>query len=305
MSESSQSTRRGLRYWRNLALFTGLLMLIIACAFFVFLANSVAATVNPAPVAITRYPEDVGITDYRDVAFVTGDGVTLRGWFVPSQNGAAIILVHGYSGSRMDLLPEAGVLARQGYGLLLFDLRGHGLSDDVQITLGDRERRDLRAAVDFVIAQPDVDPDRIGAIGFSMGATTLTLAAAEDPRLSAVVIEAAFPTLEDLINDRLHLPGLLRGAVARFVAWRLDVDIDDVRPVDALCNISPRPVLLIYGDEDDTVPPDTQARMFAAVCANTETWLMAGASHDNYTKYALADEYLTRLVEFFGRALGP
>jgi O-acetyl-ADP-ribose deacetylase (regulator of RNase III)/dienelactone hydrolase len=186
----------------------------------------------------------------------------------------------------------------------VFDLRGHGESQSARITLGHHEQRDLAAALDFVAAQPGVDPDRIGGLGFSMGGAALTLTAATDERLRAVVIEAAFASLEDVIDDKAGLLGPLTQIPARWAIKHEGVDIDSVRPVDALCNISPRPVFLIHGGADDTVPPGSQQRMFDAVCEPADTWLIPAAAHQNYTE-VVPDEYAARLLDFFERSLSP
>src|SRR5579871_6685277 len=99
------------------------------------------------------------------VAFTTSDHLTLRGWYIPSRNHAAVILTHGFGTDRTQMLFEARLLAHGGYGVLLFDWRGQGQSDGDRVTWGDLERRDLIAALDFITTRPEVDRRRIGAIG--------------------------------------------------------------------------------------------------------------------------------------------
>lgn len=295
------------RYWRNLGLALAVAVLLGGCALAAFVAFSsaryAAQALDPPRAVLDRWPEDVGITAPREVMFSV-DGLTLRGWYVPARNGAAIILAHGYGGNRLDLLPEAGLLAAAGYGVLLFDFRGHGASDDAPVTLGRDERRDLVAVLDFVAAQPEVDPARIGAIGFSMGGATLAGVATHDERLRAAVIEAAFDTLDGVISQSAGLLGPLSEVPARWSLRREGLDIDAVRPVDDLCAISPRPVLLIYGARDDVIPPGAAEAMFAAACDPVETWLIPGAGHENYLDYA-GEAYAARLLAFFEAHLGP
>lgn len=295
---------RPAHYWRNLAITLGLALVSGGCIIAGFIAFSTARlsakVLEPPRIAVDRTP---GIPRYRDMTFTASDGVTLRGWYVPSRSGAAILLAHGYGGNRLELLPEAELLAGQGYGVLLFDFRGHGASENALVTVGFHEQRDLTAALDFVESQPDVDPGRIGAVGFSMGAATLVEVAAQDTRLRAVVIEAAFDTLDHVIRDKAGLFGPLSKLPAQWSITHEGVNIDAVRPVDALCNISPRPVLLIYGDQDDTIPPGAQRAMFAAACPPADTWLIPGAKHENFLAFA-GDVYAARLSEFFAQELG-
>jgi pimeloyl-ACP methyl ester carboxylesterase len=189
---------------------------------------------------------------------------------------------------------DAYVLAEHGYGVLLFDFRGHGASERAQVTLGDHERCDLRSALDFVDAQPGVD--RIGAIGFSMGAATLTHVAAEDERLEAVILEASYPDLYSALMNRSRL----FGPISQWpTLWMFhDVDLDAVRPVDDICRISPRPVLLIYGDQDHVLPPGSAQTMFEAACDPVELWIIHGAHHGDYFGFA-PKSYLDRVVSFF------
>ena len=82
------------------------------------------------------------VPDLRDVTLHTSDGLTLRGWFSPGTRRAAVILIHGDGGDRTQLLPQAFVLARHGYGFLAYDSRAHGESDGDRTTWGDCERRE-------------------------------------------------------------------------------------------------------------------------------------------------------------------
>lgn len=295
-----------MHFWRNIAIVAGLALLAgaltIAIHIVTLSARAAEDALAPPRIPIDQTPLDVGITDYEDVTFTAADGITLRGWYIPPEpeRGAVIILAHGYAHNRLTLLPEAQILAENGYGVLLFDFRGHGESDDALVTIGDHERRDLDAAVNFVAAQPGVV--KIGAIGFSMGAATLAQVAARDDRLGAVVIEAAFPILADEIRYRSRAFGPLSQIPALRVVRRAGVDVDGVRPVDDLCGISPRPVLLIYGELDADVPPGTPQAMFDAACDPAELWIIEGATHQNYTA-VVPEEYATRLLSFFSKLL--
>ena len=122
--------------------------------------------------------------EVQEVHFATDDGVALEGWLVPSKNGAAVVLVHGFGDNREELAFEAQALASHGFGVLLIDLRAHGRSQGERTTYGDRERSDVRAAMK-VLGLP---PARIGLLGFSMGSTAVARAAALEPHPGAVVL---------------------------------------------------------------------------------------------------------------------
>lgn len=292
--------------WRGIALSVGLQVFtggLFATSFLVWMvARGVRKALTPTRSAIFHTPADLDITTFHPVQFATEDGLTLRGWYVPSRNGAAVLLAHGYGDNRVDMLPELRILAGQGYGVLAFDLRGHGSSDDALVTLGDHERRDIRAALDWLTRQPDVDPDHIGAIGFSMGGAALACVAANDDRLRAVVLEATFPALHDLVCALTEPVGTSGRLAVLWSVRRCGVDLDGVRPVEALPRISPRPVLLIYGQQDTLVPPPLQDVMIAALREPSEVWRVLPARHQNFAE-VMPDEYAARLTAFFNRWL--
>jgi len=103
------------------------------------------------------------------------------GRFFAGSNGATIVLSHGYGGTQDELLPVVDFLARAGFSVLTYDLRGCGRSSGSG-TFGALETEDLISAIDFLVARPDVDSSRVGALGFSMGAATTVMAAARDLR---------------------------------------------------------------------------------------------------------------------------
>jgi dipeptidyl aminopeptidase/acylaminoacyl peptidase len=283
---------------RNLGLTLFISLLLAAIVIFIFLIGQIVkyARYSLEPPLMTVEPGALSDLRFEDVIFTTEDDIALSGWYVPPQNGAVIILLHGYEGNRMQMIPEARLLAAAGYGVLLFDFRGSGISEQAMVTLGDHERRDLRVALDFVEQQPGVE--RIGALGFSMGAATLTQVAAEDERLQAVIIEATFPDLESTLEYRTRLLGPISQLPSLWAIRERGVDVDDVRPVDDICAISPRPVLLIYGDQDVGVPPGSAQTMYDAACDPVELWIIAGASHGDYI-LTEPEVYPVRVLAFF------
>ena len=124
---------------------------------------------------------------YEKVVFKTSDGLTLRGWYVPSENHAAVIAAPGRSGSQK----PARVLVRHGYGVLLFDRRGEGESDGEPNAFGWDADKDMNAAIAYLQRRPGVDRNRIGGIGLSVGGETLLQTAAESDGLKAVVADGA------------------------------------------------------------------------------------------------------------------
>jgi dipeptidyl aminopeptidase/acylaminoacyl peptidase len=250
----------------------------------------------PKPTAVK--PAD--LAEARDVRLVAADGLVLRGWYVPSRNGAAVVMAHGLSQTRADLLPEARILKAAGYGVLLFDLRAHGESEGATSTWGDKERLDVRAALDFVRAQPDVDPERVGALGFSIGSAAVAEVAAKDPGVRAVVLLSPFNTLWLAAAYDFRRFGFVSQSGALMPFWRRGIAIEEVRTIDAVEHIRPRPLLIVMGTEESGQPLADE--LFAKVREYAQTWRIQGAGHGNFAATEPV-EYPRRLRAFLDAAL--
>jgi hypothetical protein len=265
----------------------------------------VVVPVTVAIVATHRAREPVTAADlgrpYERVHFTTRDGLRLAGWYVPSRNGAAVIVSPGRRGP----VPHARMLARHGYGVLLFDRRGEGESDGDFNAFGWGGDADLVAAIDFLGRRSDVHPAQIGGLGLSVGGEMLLETAAEDPRLRAVVSEGA-----GIRSLREHWDDPQIGAVQRpftpLVAQTAAVAVlADRRPpaslVDLVSDIAPRALLLIRGLEGQ--PAEVLNREFLRAAGQPkELWEVPGAGHTAALS-ARPQEYERRVVAFFDRAL--
>lgn len=232
----------------------------------------------------------------QPVSFTTQDGLTLKGWWEPSANGAAVVWVHGINQSRKAAVEEARWLADAGFGVLLFDLRAHGESGGTVCTYGDHEVLDVDAALDFAHAQPGVE--RLGAVGFSIGASALATAAARRTDLSAVALLAPYTTLREAIDSDFARRGVISEKPAEWALERGGVDLDVVRPIDALPKLKSHPLLVIAGDRETDMP--MIMRLFAATVPEGQTWLVRGAEHGQYRQVAEA-EYKQRLMGLFAQ----
>jgi fermentation-respiration switch protein FrsA (DUF1100 family) len=120
---------------------------------------------------------------HEDVVLRTSDGLALAGWYVPSRNGAAVLVVPGRTGT----LDHARMPVRRGYRVLLVDMRGQGESEGDPNALGWGSKRDVDAAVAYLRARPDVDGGRVGGLGPSVGGELLLETAAANEGLRAIV----------------------------------------------------------------------------------------------------------------------
>lgn len=297
------SKKRGCRYWRNLFLvglagsFVGLLFIVYVG--FPILVTKGAAHPKRAPVCCYT-PSDLGL-EYEDVSFTTSDGVTLRGWYIPSENGAAVITAHVGLANRLGHhIRPAVALAERGYGVLLFDLRAHGESGGDTITFGGE---DVLGAVAYLQSQEDVDRGQIGALGLSYGGLVVIQAAASTKDIKAVVAEGASPAeFQDApqpenLEDWLMVPYEWMW----FIGFKLQGVSAPMSLTKALAQIAPRPILLISGAQD-RIDRRLVQHYYAFAGEPKELWEVSGAGHVGGWA-SQPEEYEARIVAFFEQAL--
>lgn len=249
------------------------------------------------PVAVSNAA--AGIAGVQDVTFRAGD-VELRGFYAPSRNRRAVLLVHGAGGDRSSLLHEARVLAKRGYGVLSYDLPGHGESGG-EIRWAEPERASVRAALDWLVESGDVDAERLGALGFSLGGYVLAQVAAVDARLAAVVLSGTPSDPVEQVRFQHARYSLLSELPALFVLRRGGMDLD-VRALDYVSRIAPRPLLVIGGERDHTVPATMAESLFRAAREPKRLYVVPGADHGSFVEKGGA-VYEARLVGFFDESL--
>jgi fermentation-respiration switch protein FrsA (DUF1100 family) len=234
-------------------------------------------------------------------------GIDLYGDFFPGTNHAMVVLVSGYGDTEDLMLPYAEFLHRAGFNTLVYNPRARGKSGGDFVTLGALEQIDLRSVVHWAASQPGVDRRRVGALGVSLGGSTVILTAANDQEIRSVVDDCGFADAESEIAASfvhfIHLPAMPFAPVTIWIAsHRAGLDINKVRPVDVIGRISPRPILIIHGLADFVVPVDNSKRNFKAAHEPKQLWLVPGAKHASAHKIA-GGEYEDRVVKFFDRTL--
>jgi uncharacterized protein len=238
---------------------------------------------------------------------IAADKITLSGRFFRGNRPSLIILASGYGDTQDQMLPIAEFLHRAGFGVVTWDSRGRVPSGGEYVTLGVLEQRDLISMVDYAMERQDIDAKRIGVLGISMGGSVAILAAAKDERILAVVDDSGFSDAPRVIaasfEHFVHLPAFPFAPVTILIAdLRAGIDVNRVRPVDAIGEISPRPLLVIHETGDSVVPADNSLRNYAAARLPKELWLVPGNQHGNAHTVAKA-EYETRVTRFFNDAL--
>ena len=282
------------RYVRRLLLALGALVISVFVLFPV--AESYVATHAARAVV----PPAVLGAPYEQVEFTTSDGLRLRGWYVPSKNGAAVIAFPGRSGPQK----QTRMLVRHGYGVLLFDRRGEGESDGDPNALGWAGVRDLNAAVEFLRRRSDVDPNRIGGIGLSVGGELLLQAAAESDAFKAVVTEGAgIRSIREALmtsgSQKWFAAPVWAGTTAATAVFSNTLPPPNLRSL--VSRIAPRPVFFIFATKGQGGEQLT-ADFYEAAREPKELWEIPDAGHTGGIT-ARPAEYERRVIGFFDDAL--
>jgi pimeloyl-ACP methyl ester carboxylesterase len=282
------------------------LAVVLLCGLMVWtLGQAVAATNVPRSGLGTRTPADLGL-DYHDVAFDAADGVRLSGWYIPSVNGAAAVLLHGAGSTRSDVLEHAGVLARSGYGVLLYDARGHGRSDGRAMDFGWYGDEDIAGAVRFVAGQPDVDATRIGLVGLSMGGEQAIGAAATVAPIAAVVAEGATNRVsgdKSWLSDEFGVRGAVSEAVGALTYWFTDLLTAAEPPItlrDAAQAAAGTPILLIASEVGDEVAASRYIESGSP--GSVDLWIAPDGGHTQGL-HSNAVAWERRVIDFLDGAL--
>lgn len=228
---------------------------------------------------------------YENVAFRTEDGLTLRGWFIPAsdEDAPAIVYAPGTGHDLRSGLVLAEPFHRAGYHILLFSYRGYGESEgnELGFTYGDRESRDIDAAVRYL--KVERKQEKVAVIGFSAGAAGAIVSAARNPTIDAVVAAASFTSLSEVWNSNSPsvMPAFLREWALRLTEWRKGFRRDAIQPLAVVSRISPRPVLFIQGEQDARVSVQAAHQLLEAAGRPAQLWVVKGATHHTIQSEAL------------------
>jgi uncharacterized protein len=255
-----------------------------------------------------RPPDEADLPESHGLAaeaaeFQSGDGLTLRGWYIPAANAVkTIIICSGANGSLDADVPVSVWLHEAGFNVLLFNWRAHGQSEGNVVTLGFNERYDLIAAVQFAKAQ---GAERIGVLGFSMGGTVAIDTAAVYEDINALVADSPFVTIVSAVAGGVIERGVhkdLAYVLARLLlitaCVRTQLNLFEIDVTHWIKRIAPRPLLLIFGQHDVIVPPAESDLAFAQAREPREIWRVPEAGH-RAIQLQQPDEYRRRIIDFF------
>ena len=247
-------------------------------------------------------------------SLTSADGTRLAGWYIPSGSetgptGPTVVMVHGWGSNKSEMLDRAAILHDE-YNLLIVDLRNHGQSEAAPTTQGLREASDVEAFVDWL--ETTKAPEQIALLGASMGGVTALNEADSDERIDAVIIESTHATMANVIQARLEqagyplsLPGswaVLLGTLAR-----TGLDISSADAVQAIARLDDRPVLIVTGGQDETIPVQAADDLLAAAeeaGSPAELDVCEEAGHAKSLE-ACPEDYAGWMLGFLERVLAP
>jgi fermentation-respiration switch protein FrsA (DUF1100 family) len=251
-------------------------------------------------------PADYGL-EFEDVTVTNTDGMKLAGWFIPSENGAVIIMQHGYKSTRRELINEAEMMHRHGYGVLITSIRAHDYSEGELITLGYYETDDMEAWYQYLLTRDDFDHEKIGILGNSYGGMLSIQYAALNEKIKAVVANCAFSSMTDTVSTSVtHFTGLPEFPFVPLIVFWAETDtgvkMEEIDATKWIPQISPRPVFLMQGGKDTVISPESGQRLYDAAGEPKELWYDPELGHVDFDKER-AEEYEARVAAFFDQYL--
>ena len=226
---------------------------------------------HPEPPGAVGFP-------YEETAIYTADGLELQGWFFRQDRPAPTLLFcHGtsYNASDMWVTDERArsfhdFLRGTGCNFLVFDYRGYGRNGGKATEEG--TYTDAAAALGWLHQRDDIDPATIFFYGFSLGSGVATELAVREPG-AGLILRAPFTSMRDMILDwdaRFRLPLAL-------APWLPLTRYDNLAKIHRL----DRPLLVMHGDADRTVPEAMGRRIFAAAPEPKRYVMFPGAGHSD------------------------
>lgn len=251
---------------------------------------------------------------HQDVSFRSTDGLLLRGWWFesPSPRGRAAVLVHGKDRNRIDssfaLDRIARALLAKGYGVLMFDLRGHGESEGLRWGLGQHEPKDILGAVEFAAKRANVGRDRVALIGESMGGGSVLMTVGADPGLGPVITDSAYADARVVVDEvgpqYSGLPAAFTPGLVLMSLLFFDLDIARIVPVDVVRAHPERAFFFIQCENDRTVARHHGEDLRrASANPRTQLWLAPDCGHVR-SFIAHPAEWEQRVLAFLEAELG-
>jgi fermentation-respiration switch protein FrsA (DUF1100 family) len=243
-------------------------------------------------------PDEIGLA-YEDVYFRNSDGLMLHGWLLAAQGRAkgTVLFLHGNAQNISTHIASVHWLPAQHYNVFLPDYRGYGLSEGEASLAGVQD--DINSAMAYLLQRADLDSERIVILGQSLGGALAIYNVAHSPyrqKIKALITESVFSDYEGIVREKLSSFWLTWP-----LQWPLALTIDnDYSPLTVVGKVSPIPLLIIHGDNDNIVPLSHGQTLFAAAAQPREMWVVPNGGHIEAFRHK---EYQARLLEYLERVL--
>lgn len=244
----------------------------------------------------------------RDVSVERPD-CTLKGTLlVPERIEAAVMLMHGWSTDRRNLMRYGEMLARHGYLVAAFDARGHGetvVKPDMNLMIDD-------AGAILEMLSGEYGVRKVGMFGWSMGGLVSTIASTRFPsiKVMAVIATGVYPW-HDLMGQFRRvtpIPRIVHRAFRRGMGGlnhtSLLTLLQAARRAPNTMEYADRvtvPYLAIHPSDDVLVPLAAAKQLFGKIASRDKQFVVLDATHDiGLTNY---DDVAPLILEFFDSRL--
>jgi uncharacterized protein len=211
--------------------------------------------------------------------------VSLEGWMInqPAAKGT-VILFHGYTGFKSQLLDRAALFRKEGYNTLLIDFMGSGGSEGTETHLGYTESVEVRDVFEYVRSTGEKN---IHLFGTSMGAAAI-LKAMNDYSLTptSIILECPFGSLYDTVSARFRMMGVPSFPMAAVLTFWGGVQLNfwgfGHNPTEYASSVDV-PTLLLFGERDDRVSMDETQAIFRNVQGQKRLVAYPDFGHDLFS----------------------
>jgi len=215
-------------------------------------------------------PTENGYT-YEDIQFPSADGTRLSGWFIPAKDKAigTVIHFHGNAQNMSAHYSFVSWLPANGFNLFVFDYRGYGKSEGQPSRKGVYE--DSVAALEYIKSRTDIDQEKIIVFGQSLGGANAVCVLGKNKfdGIVGIAIESAFSSYKSIAMDHVRL---LKPFAYFLIGNKLS-------PKKHVGDISPTPLLIIHGTNDEVVSYKHARKLFEKAKEPKQLWTIEKGGH--------------------------